>query len=161
HTAARKRGQTGHVSQTLQDCFRVSIAQLHADARPLLLSMASHSPLSTPLHAVDHVAGPGSTDITHEKLGALRSSGLVERDASDRCRIHRLLRDYLRDTYRNRGFGLLRPTWEIASLPWLLRRMGPLGRVSAGFAAYDLRQEHWFLSYAEAHRAEPAKVAAE
>jgi hypothetical protein len=154
--SARPASRLGHVPRSLQDCFRVSVAAVPRSRRPLLISMASQSPLSCSLEAIDHVSGFLDLARTRERLADLAAVGLVEPVGEDRFRIHRLLRDYLRVEHRLDGFGwLLRRSWEIASLPWLLARLGGPGQgISAGIAAYDHRQEHWFLRHAQAHFAD-------
>jgi hypothetical protein len=139
-----------HVPESLQDCFRSSMALLpRGRMRPFLIAAASQSPVSWLVEAADYASGvndPGRTQRIIDRLVAL---GLMEPRGEGRYQIHRLLRDYLRAEHGRAGFGFLRPTWEIAVLPHLLMRIAP--SVSAGQATYDLRQEQWALRYARRH----------
>ncbi|PTL75474.1 pentapeptide repeat-containing protein [Vitiosangium sp. GDMCC 1.1324] len=143
--------------QRLHDCFRVSIKNLPRRAlRPLLISLASQSPVSFPLEAAAYVSGWGSKARTRDGLQELVDWGLVEALGEERFKIHRLLCDYLRVAHGRDGFGRVKATWEVTSLAWLLPSLRlPL---SAGLAVYDTRQEAWFLRYAIRHQNEPAAL---
>jgi uncharacterized protein YjbI with pentapeptide repeats len=142
-----------HIPQRLKDTFKVSIRDLPRAARAFLISTASQSPTSWPLAAADYVSGVCSMRRSRQAVEQLTSLGLVQYAGNDRYRVHRLLRDYLRFVEGRRGFGFLRPTWEVSSLARL--------PVSAGTANYDLRQEHYFFRYARKHRADKAALSAE
>jgi nucleoside phosphorylase len=137
-----------HVPASLADCFEVSIQALpQGGAYPFLLSTASQSPLGWSLEAAAHVSGTGDLARTRQYVELLMDHGLVERHMEGVFRIHRLLMDYLRFVHGARGFGFLRPSWELPVVAGLLMRLG--SDIPAGTPNYDLRQERFFLRLAE------------
>jgi uncharacterized protein YjbI with pentapeptide repeats len=143
----------GHVSRSLRDCFRLSIARLQPVQRSFLIATASQSPRSWPLDAADHASGVCDRGRSRSLLGELSEAGLVDELGDERYRIHRLLRDYLRATHGRDGFGFFPPTAEPVTLAWLLMRVAP--GVSAGRAVYDRRQEEWHLRFARRSSGDP------
>ena len=143
--------------ERLNDCFRVSINNLPRwSLRPLLISLASQSPVSFPLEAAAYVSGWSSKARTRKGLQELVAWGLVEALGEERFKLHRLLRDYLRLEHGREGFGRVWRTWEVTSLARILP--GLRVPLSAGQAVYDARQEAWFLRYATRHQNEPAAL---
>ncbi|WP_437907981.1 pentapeptide repeat-containing protein [Sorangium sp. So ce327] len=142
-----------HIPTSLKDCFRLSIDRLpRGPLRPFLIAAASQSPISFSLDAARYTSGAPSAERALELAEALCARGLLERVDGDssqdetpgpRYRMHRLLRDYLREVHGREGFGWIPPTWEIASLAPLLMRTSL--SLSAGLANYDFRQEQYFL----------------
>jgi hypothetical protein len=110
---------------------------------PILVATASLSAVSWPAAALDYIAGVSDLRATREALTKLEHLRLVEALGDDRYKVHRRIADYLRQTYGKRGFGRIPVTSELSSLPWFLMRLH-LWK-SAGFAAYDLREETYFL----------------
>jgi hypothetical protein len=149
----KKRGGLVRVPQSLADCFRVSIAGVPGETKAFLAACASQAPTSFSLAAIDYTSGVCNLERSRRILEELDHEGLVETIGDERFRIHRLLRDYLRQEHRYDGFGFFRPTWEPTSLAWILMRTKP--QVSAGQAVYDLRQEAWHLRFVAQHTDEP------
>jgi len=143
--------------ERLHRCFHVSFENLpRRTLRPLLISLASQSPVSFSVEAASYVSGWGSVYRVRQGLHELMDLGLVEQAGEGRYKIHRLLRDYLRLAHGREGFGFVRPGWEVTSLAWLLPRLRL--PVSAGQAVYDTRQESWFFRYAWEHRESPVAL---
>ncbi|WP_437550914.1 pentapeptide repeat-containing protein [Sorangium sp. So ce367] len=142
-----------HIPTSLQDCFRLSIERLpRGPLRPFLIAAASQSPISFSLNAARYTSGAPSAERALELAEALCARGLLERVHGDssqgetpspRYRMHRLLRDYLREVHGREDFGWIPPTWEIPALAPLLMRISP--SLSAGLTTYDFRQEECFL----------------
>ncbi|WP_437963525.1 pentapeptide repeat-containing protein [Sorangium sp. So ce260] len=152
----RQRAATlrlSHIPTSLRDCFRLSIERLPTGPlRPFLIAAASQSPVSFSVDAARYTSGAPSAERALELAEALCARGLLEQvhggssqgeGPSARYRMHRLLRDYLREVHGREGFGWIPATWEIASLAPLLMRTSP--SLSAGLANYDFRQEQYFL----------------
>jgi uncharacterized protein YjbI with pentapeptide repeats len=133
-----------HIPKSLADCFSVSIERLgRNELRTFFVATASQSQVSWPLEAADFVSGVCNLKRSWTLLEGLMARGMVERFESGRYRIHRLLRDFIRESYSRDGFGFIPPTWEFLSLAFLLMRIMP--GISAGISVYDRRQEQWAL----------------
>jgi nucleoside phosphorylase len=146
-----------HVPASLADCFEVSVRALpRGGAYPFLLSTASQSPLGWSLEAADHVSGTGDLARTRRYVELLVDHGLVEQHTEGVFRIHRLLMDYLRFAHGTRGFGVMRPSWELPVVASLLMRWG--SDIPAGTPNYDLRQERFFLRLAERRKGAPLRA---
>lgn len=134
---------------SLGDCFRLSVAHVKTQRGqwPLLVSMASQSPLGCSLDCADYVSGVVDRERTRRMLAALDDEGLVstlrETHASEpRYALHRLLRDWLREYDEPRvGPIFSRRSWELPSAAWALARLSPDS--SAGSVTYDARLELW------------------
>lgn len=154
------KGHTVQVPKNSYDCFYGAVTGLHPADRTFLIAMASQHVGSWSVAAATYISGMRNEDGSRLKLEALHKQGLLDHVKDGRYKIHRVLRNYLRSVHGRSGlFGLVRPTWEIASLAPLLRRIAP--SVNAGQVVYDIRQEQWAMDFVEEHQGQPQELARE